>query len=177
LKSTGSGRRKRVSARHQVKRLDPGLWKSSLFQKSDPAEETGFSSFGADLRGPQFHRLQSPIGSEAKVKSGPDVFADALVPGTLMFLVLVPGRRMMPGVQISKSLNDRPDCPQCAGACIAPCLHWAVPRSRGASRSKPALQPIALSPMVIVSRNCRVNRIPRPLRNPRETGAFAICRR
>jgi hypothetical protein len=33
-----------------------------------------FSSFGADLQGPQFHRR-----SLAQVKSGPDVFADALV--------------------------------------------------------------------------------------------------
>jgi hypothetical protein len=38
----GSGRRKRVSARHQVKRLDRILVKGSLFRKTGPAEETSF---------------------------------------------------------------------------------------------------------------------------------------
>jgi hypothetical protein len=68
----GSGRRKRVSARHQVKRLDRifeglALWKPVLQKKQ-------VSSFGADF--------WSAISPAAKplVKSGPDVFADALVP-------------------------------------------------------------------------------------------------
>jgi hypothetical protein len=40
-KPEGSGRRKRVSARHQVKRPDRNFRRSSLFSKSGPAEEPG----------------------------------------------------------------------------------------------------------------------------------------
>jgi hypothetical protein len=47
LNSDSSGRRKRVSARHQVKRLDRFFEK--LLSKTGPAEENRFSSFGADL--------------------------------------------------------------------------------------------------------------------------------
>jgi hypothetical protein len=72
LKPDGSGRRKRVSARHQVKRLDRGFEGFAL-SKNRSGRRNKFSSFGADL-GPQFHRRSSP-----QVKSGPDVFADALV--------------------------------------------------------------------------------------------------
>src|SRR5450631_2459471 len=42
-----------------------------------------FSSFGADLQDPQFHRR-----SLAQVKSGPDVFADALVHRGRLFPVV-----------------------------------------------------------------------------------------
>jgi hypothetical protein len=52
-KPEGSGRRKRVSARHQVKRPDRDFRRSSLFSKYGPAEESSracwHSSFGADL--------------------------------------------------------------------------------------------------------------------------------
>jgi len=69
-----------VSARHQVKRLDriseERSFKRGSSFKTGPAEETSFSSFGAGiLNYPQFHRRQKP-----GMKSGPDVFADALVP-------------------------------------------------------------------------------------------------
>jgi hypothetical protein len=40
-----------------------------------------FSSFGADPQGSAVSPAPKP-----KVKSGPDVFADALVPGTPLFL-------------------------------------------------------------------------------------------
>jgi hypothetical protein len=40
-KPEGSGRRKRVSARHQVKRPDRNFRRSSRFSKSGPAEEPG----------------------------------------------------------------------------------------------------------------------------------------
>jgi hypothetical protein len=52
-KPKGSGRRKRVSARHQVKRPDRNFRRSALFSKYGPAEEPALlcwdSSFGADL--------------------------------------------------------------------------------------------------------------------------------
>jgi hypothetical protein len=60
-----------VSARHQVKRLDRAF---EEFENRS-GRRNQFSSFGADLLGSQFHRR-----SYAQVKSGPDVFADALVP-------------------------------------------------------------------------------------------------
>ncbi|WP_154071608.1 hypothetical protein [Bradyrhizobium lablabi] len=64
-----------MSARHQVKRLDRILVKGSLFSKTGPAEETSFlRSVRILKKAPQFHRRS------AQVKSGPDVFADALVP-------------------------------------------------------------------------------------------------
>jgi hypothetical protein len=67
-----SGRRKRVSARHQVKRLDR-IFEEFALGKTGPAEETGF------LRSVRIFR--SAISPASKqVKSGPDVFADALVP-------------------------------------------------------------------------------------------------
>jgi hypothetical protein len=57
LKPDGSGRRKRVSARHQVKRLDRGFEGFAL-SKNAPAEETSFlrsvrilvRNFTGDLR-------------------------------------------------------------------------------------------------------------------------------
>jgi hypothetical protein len=74
FKSDGSGRRKRVSARHQVKRLDQSFEELSALSKTGLAEETGF------LRSVRI--LISAISPAvfAQVKSGPDVFADALVP-------------------------------------------------------------------------------------------------
>jgi hypothetical protein len=62
-------------------RLDR-IFEEFALGKPGPAEETGFSSFGADL-GPQFHRAPKP-----QVKSGPDVFADPLVP---MPALIMPG--------------------------------------------------------------------------------------
>jgi hypothetical protein len=64
-----------VSARHQVKRLDRISEKSSLSPK--PIRQKKWVFFvrcGSPQGGPQFHR-----GESSKVKSGPDVFADALV--------------------------------------------------------------------------------------------------
>jgi hypothetical protein len=69
-----------VSARHQVKRLDR-IFQSSLLVKEEfapgktgPAEETGF------LRSVRIFRSAISPASKPQVKSGPDVFADALVP-------------------------------------------------------------------------------------------------
>jgi hypothetical protein len=47
--SDSSGRRKRVSARHQVKRLDRDLEKLALFGEA-VGQKKSVSSFGADLR-------------------------------------------------------------------------------------------------------------------------------
>jgi hypothetical protein len=73
FKSDSSGRRKRVSARHQVKRPDRTFEGFVLFENRS-GRRNKFSSFGADLRS-----AISPAVF-AQVKSGPDVFADALVP-------------------------------------------------------------------------------------------------
>jgi len=73
-----------VSARHQVKRLDrPFEELENRFGRRNQ-----FSSFGADPLAPQFHRR-----SQAQVKSGPDVFADALVPSTA---AMTPGALISP---------------------------------------------------------------------------------
>jgi hypothetical protein len=48
---------------------------SGASSKTGPAEETGFLRSVRISRAPQFHRASKP-----NVKSGPDVFADALVP-------------------------------------------------------------------------------------------------
>ena len=71
--SESSGNEKRVSARHQVKRLDRPFG-SSLFENRS-GRRNRFSSFGAD---PVW--LRNFTGANAQVRSGPDVFADALVP-------------------------------------------------------------------------------------------------
>src|SRR6266404_1402752 len=84
IKSDGSGRRKRVSARHQVKRLDRAF---EEFENRS-GRRNQFSSFGADPLAPQFHRR-----SLSQVKSGPDVFADALVPNAA---AMTPGGLISP---------------------------------------------------------------------------------
>jgi hypothetical protein len=62
-----------VSARHQVKRLDR-IFERVRSNENRFGRRNKFSSFGADL--------ESAISPAifAQVKSGPDVFADALVP-------------------------------------------------------------------------------------------------
>jgi hypothetical protein len=78
-----------VSARHQVKRLDRPFEEFAL-SKTGPAEETSF------LRSVRIPEIRSFTGILAQVKSGPDVFADALVPrGTPSFQPA----RMMPGIR------------------------------------------------------------------------------
>jgi hypothetical protein len=62
-----------VSARHQVKRLDRPFEEFAL-SKTGPAEETSF------LRSVRIFKVRNFTGILAQVKSGPDVFADALVP-------------------------------------------------------------------------------------------------
>ena len=73
--SEGSGRRKRVSARHQVKRLD--RISKEFASSSRSSRRNKLSSFGADafMEIRNFYRRHKP-----GMKSGPDVFADALVP-------------------------------------------------------------------------------------------------
>ena len=51
------------------------LSESLALSETGPAEETGFLRSVRISRAPQFHRASGP-----NVKSGPDVFADALVP-------------------------------------------------------------------------------------------------
>ena len=49
FKTDSSGRRKRVSARHQVKRLDRTFEEFALYENRS-GRRNKFSSFGADLR-------------------------------------------------------------------------------------------------------------------------------
>ena len=116
-----------------------------------------FSSFGADL----WSAISS--GSKPAMKSGPDVFADALVP--LPWL--------SPACQILKITQSK--------------LSPRSTRSRRvpARRRSSAVMPVAvtvpgarrLPRMVIVSRNGRVNRIAESGGKPRRIGVFAISRR
>src|SRR6185437_10204603 len=96
----GSGRRKRVSARHQVKRLDRPFERVRS-SKTGPAEETGFLR-SVRISGPQFHRALVPV-----MKSGPDVFADALVPRPWGFcsLAVEPSAPVSPYLQNSLVLS------------------------------------------------------------------------
>jgi hypothetical protein len=87
-----SGRRKRVSARHQVKRLDR-IFEEFALGKTGPAEETGF------LRSVRIFRSAISPASKPQVKSGPDVFADALVPGA----AAVDARRALLPFKLSNS--------------------------------------------------------------------------
>jgi hypothetical protein len=85
-----------VSARHQVKRLDRPF--EEFENRSGRRKQ--FSSFGADPFAPQFHRRFS-----AQVKSGPDVFADALVPSA----AAVDARRVdFPKFTFAMSQRSRP---------------------------------------------------------------------
>jgi hypothetical protein len=56
------------------------FWGSMLPLKVDPAEETGFLRSVRIASGSQFHRSDGLVARGSIVKSGPDVFADALVP-------------------------------------------------------------------------------------------------
>jgi hypothetical protein len=62
-----------VSARHQVKRPDRSFRRVRSFENRS-GRRNKFSSFGAD------HWSAISPATFAQVKSGPDVFADALVP-------------------------------------------------------------------------------------------------
>jgi hypothetical protein len=77
FKAGGSGRRKRVSARHQVKRLNRHFGRVRS-DETGSAEEAQYpywrSSFGADPK------VRSFSGGFRRLRFGPDVFADALVP-------------------------------------------------------------------------------------------------
>jgi len=91
----GSGRRKRVSARHQVKRLDRisedrAFKRSPNFQKPvRQKKRVLLRSVRVSLTTRNFYRAERP-----GMKSGPDVFADALVPS---------GRIHPPGAPVSRS--------------------------------------------------------------------------
>jgi len=67
-----------VSARHQVKRLDRIAKEFALSKTIRQKKQVFFVRCGSS--DPQFHR------AKARLKSGPDVFADALVPRNARFL-------------------------------------------------------------------------------------------
>jgi hypothetical protein len=104
--------------------------KSSLFCEKRSGRRNRFSSFGADLKVRNFTGLTS-----LKVKSGPDVFADALVP---MPALIKPGARF----------------PQNPSQMIV-----LIPRPCGSGFLRD--QRYAIAAMVIALPNGRVNRIPR----------------
>jgi hypothetical protein len=82
---SGSGRRKRVSARHQVKRLDRIFDRACSFRKPVRQKKEVFF-IGADPK------VRNFTGALRQLRFGPDVFADALVPqaGAMSPAVLIP---------------------------------------------------------------------------------------
>jgi hypothetical protein len=111
-----------VSARHQVKRLDRIFEKSSLFPKIGPAEETSFLRSVRILAVRNFTGFQARPACKPQVKSGPDVFADALVPRAAP---------MAPGAPISPE-SKCPFCPPLASG------RRRLFCSRGQRRGRPA---------------------------------------
>ena len=87
-----------MSARHQVKRLDR-IFEEVRFFKTGPAEETDFLR---SVRVP-FTPAISP-GQKSGMKSGPDVFADALVPRD----AFVPRNVPFPECPLSLERSDSP---------------------------------------------------------------------
>jgi hypothetical protein len=137
FQSEGSGRRKRVSARHQVKRLDRISEELAPPKPVRQKKQVFFVRCGSPQGGLQFHR-----GESSQVKSGPDVFADALVPRN----VLVPRNGLC---------SDSPRFWRPA------LLDFQIPTSLSCS-APPALRlRRRLSAMVIVVRSPKVNRIQR----------------
>jgi hypothetical protein len=107
-----------------------------------------FSSFGADPCGPQFHRR-----SNAQVKSGPDVFADALV-----LLKPQPKRR---GVPISPDPRTRSNRPRLQAG------EAGIAALAAGLQLRPAAGPAwNVARMVIVVRIRTVNQIRRTRENP-----------
>jgi hypothetical protein len=94
VRSGGSGRRKRVSARHQVKRLDRILERVRSFKNRSGRRNRFFF-----VRCGSHGELRSFTGPKPQVKSGPDVFADALVPVTAP---------LAPVFDFPKFISDRP---------------------------------------------------------------------
>ena len=136
------------------------IFKSLLFENRS-GRRNRFSSFGADLSS-----AISPA-SRPHVKSGPDVFADALVPTAGAW---------RPGNLNSKTPTfQNPDIDQRVNAsrCTLPVASRASPRSHDPGRSA-ALGIGRLAAMVIVWRNVRVNRIPQTYGNLGETWVCVI---
>jgi hypothetical protein len=98
-----------------------------------------FSSFGADL----WSAISS--GPKPAMKSGPDVFADALVP---------------PPGQNRRCILSNPQAPRLTLAIRASQAGRVAPRVRRLRAPPVGLRLARLPRMVIVSRNGRVNRIP-----------------
>ena len=142
----GSGRRKRVSARHQVKRLDR-LSRSSPGNPVRQKKLVFFVQCGSVVR--------NFIGWRSRqVKSAPDVFADALV------------RKASAGAawqSDSRIIHIR--------FAIHAICHPRLLRRRHCCAAAAPGTPV---PMVIIWRNRRVNRIPLSVDNPRRTGTSSI---
>jgi hypothetical protein len=110
--SGGSGRRKRVSARHQVKRLDRFVFSGV---SSDGNGFGGRTSFFIGA-GPKIRNL---TGAPCRSRFAPDVFADALVPRAsplraLPHLPSNPARRSLPKAFPRASLPKRQLIHACA---------------------------------------------------------------
>jgi hypothetical protein len=142
----GSGRRKRVSARHQVKRLDGISQRVRSFRKPVRQKKQVFFVRCGSLRS-----AISP--AKAQVKSGPDVFADALVLSEPQ-----PMRRSAPVSPLPRLVLSVHGSRPGRGGIAAPAADsrsWPdTRRARNVAR------------MVIVVRNRTVNQIPRIRENP-----------
>ena len=131
------------------------LSKEFALHENRSGRRNQFSSFGADL-----WSAISP-GSKPAMKSGPDVFADALVP----LPWLSPARQILKSPKASSRRPRPPSCkdsPRRGSSAVCPV---AVTAPRREAR---------LPRMVIVSRNGRVNRIAESASKPRRIGVFAI---
>ena len=145
----GSGRRKRVSARHQVKRLDRNFKELACSFEKPVRQKKQVFFVRCGSHGPQFHQAPRP-----SVKSGPDVFADALV------------RKASAGAawqSDSRIIHIR--------FAIHAICHPRLLRRRHCCAAAAPGTPV---PMVIIWRNRRVNRIPLSVDNPRRTGTSSI---
>lgn len=153
LQPGGSGRRKRVSARHQVKRLDRPFERARSCENRS-GRRSQFSSFGADF----WSAISS--GSKPFMKSGPDVFADALVP-----LPWLSPARQLSRISQSKLSPSTAEVPEASA--VTPGRQRSGPVAVTATGCE-----VRLPRMVIVSRNGRVNRIPEPASNPCQIGVL-----
>jgi hypothetical protein len=116
-----------VSARHQVKRLDRPFEEFAL-SKTGPAEETSF------LRSVRIPEIRNFTGILAQVKSGPDVFADALVPPRDALVPAGTDDARHPASLIPTNNRFRPIRLYCWGCFASPGERCTVSGTRGCLR-------------------------------------------
>jgi len=172
ISTGGSGRRKRVSARHQVKRLDRTFRRVRSFENRS-GRRNRFSSFGAD---PMIRNFtggrKAPTWNLVLTCSPTPSFSCAVadcVPRAIAqlptLLIWSPAAHRAAGLQRVRT-----------GCCARP-LRGAWTRTlEHADDGVARRRRYKTAPMVIVWRNARVNQIPQMRGNPHEQSASAISR-